>query len=225
MIFRIASGITLTVSLLAPLLTLSACAPQGPNQWVPRGYSHQDNTPISSPAPSSPWLEEAEITDTEKLATSTAAWQGAVFEMIDGLSAALPSDGSPINVETMAPVTNQDLALDHYTRQALMQKNMTLTTTKGIGMTMMLNAEPLTKPEVLKQAKKMEGFEYIGTANVKGAYLLCARLMSADGTELGKSHTIGIFPNEKSEYMRLPGYSTLPTAGITSSPTPIYERQ
>ncbi|HNQ92326.1 MAG TPA: hypothetical protein PKI93_05275 [Alphaproteobacteria bacterium] len=221
MIFRINTTLSLTVSVVA--LSLTACAPQGPNQWMPKGYTYQDNTPLSSPAPSSPWLKEAEIKDTEKLAASTAAWQGATFELIDGLSAVLPSDGSPINVETVAPVTNQDLALDHYTRQALMQKNMTLTTTKGIGLTMKLNVEPLSKPEIIERAKKMEGFEYIGTANIKDAYMLCARLMSADGSELGKSHTIGIFPHEKLEYSRLPGYTTQPTTGITNAPAPVYE--
>lgn len=142
MIFRnIASFVIATTSVLA----ISACTPQGPNQWIPKGYTYQDDTPITSPAPSSPWVKEAEITNTDALADNTAAWQGATFELLDGLSSVLSSNGSPIYVKQIAPVTNQDLALDHYVRQALIAKNVTLTTSENIAPVLWLDAQPLTQ--------------------------------------------------------------------------------
>ncbi|HPQ50641.1 MAG: hypothetical protein KDJ26_04175 [Alphaproteobacteria bacterium] len=220
MIFRISTNLVLT----AALFTLSACAQQSPNQWIPRGYSYQDNTPLSSPAPSSPWLKEAEIQDTEKLAASTAAWQGAIFELVDGIQSALPVDGSPVNVKALPPVTNQDLALDHYVRQALIQKGLTLTTTQGIGLTLTINSQPLTNEAALKQAKTVPNFEYVEDMDVKGFYLLTAKLSDSYGTLLGESKTVGVFPHEKAEYSRIPGLSIAPIAGINNDPTPIYER-
>jgi len=218
MIFRITNNLVLTVSLLA----LGACAPQGPNQWVPKGYTYQDNSPISSPAPSSPWLKEAEIRDTEKLASSTAAWQGAVFELIDGLGSAIPSDGSPINVKAKAPVTNQDLALDHYVRQAIMQKKMTLTTTDAIGLALTVDSEPLTQKDALEKAKTVENFEYVDSMELKGAFLLTAILTNADGSVAGESKTVAVLPYEKTEYARLPGYTTLPTVGLSTDKSAKY---
>lgn len=219
MFFRIASPFLLTVSLLA----VSACTPQGPNQWMPKGYSYQDNSPISSPAPSSPWLKEAEIADTDHMAANTAAWQGAVFELVSGLQPVLPMDGSPLNIMTTAPVTNQDLALDHYIRQALMQKGLTLTTTRGIGLTLTIDTRPLTNKTALEQAKTAPNFEYVEDMDVSGVYLLTAKLTDAAGTLLGDAKSVGVFPYEKAEYKRLPGYTVLPAAGITNAPTPIYE--
>lgn len=77
------------------LLVLAACDPVGTPGWMPNGYRFQDDTPLSSPAPSRPWVDEAAIHDTEKLASNTAAWQGAVFELVEKISPSLPTDGSP----------------------------------------------------------------------------------------------------------------------------------
>ncbi len=220
MIFRIPKTLVLSTSLLA----LAACTPQGPNQWMPKGYTYQDSTPISSPAPTSPWLDEAVIKDTENLAASTASWQGAVFELVDGLQAVLPVDGSPINVKDVPPVINQDLALDHYVRQAMIQKNLTLTTTDGIGLNLLIDSQPLTNADALAQAKTTPNFDYVDGMKLDGIYLLTAKLTDATGTVLGQSKTVGVFPHEKAEYARLPGSSFAPVSGLTTEPTPIYMR-
>ncbi|MDD3019396.1 MAG: hypothetical protein PHX61_00285 [Alphaproteobacteria bacterium] len=220
MIFRISKSLILSTSLLA----LAACTPQGPNQWMPKGYTHQDSTPISSPAPSSPWLDEAVIKDTESLASNTASWQGAVFELIDGLQPVLPVDGSPINVRIVPPVINQDLALDHYVRQAMIQKNLTLTTTDGLGLNLLIDSQPLTSPDALAQARTTPNFDYVEDMKLNGIYLLTAKLTDASGSVLGESKTVGVFPHEKAEYFRLPGSSIAPVTGLTNKPTPIYMR-
>lgn len=212
MLFRKTNILILSASVLG----LAACSPQGPNEWIPRGYTHQDNTPISSPKPTSPWLEEAVATDTENMAANTAAWQGAVFELIDGIAAALPQDGSPINVAALAPVTNQDLALDHYTRQALLQKKMTLTTTDGIGLKLSINSEPLSNSAALEQAKTAPGFQYVQGMKLNGLYLLTASLTKATGEVAAQSKVVGAFPHEKLEYSRLPGFSTAPVSGLAA---------
>jgi hypothetical protein len=104
------------------LLVLAACDPVGTPGWMPNAYRFQDNTPLSSPAPSRPWVDEAVIHDTEKLASNTAAWQGAVFELVEKISPSLPTDGSPLFLQEPVVKTAQNQALDHYLRQALMQK-------------------------------------------------------------------------------------------------------
>jgi len=220
MTHRILTGLVFSTS----ILMLTACAPKYPNQWMPKGYSYQDDTPITSPAPSSPWLSEAEIKNTDNLADNNAAWQGAVFELVDGLGTSLPMDGTAVYVAAKAPVTNQDLALDHYMRQALIQKGITLTTTQGMGTILEIDATPLTNDAALAKAKTLPTFTYVEDMGLKGIYLLEASVKDASGAALGKSASVGVFPHEKAEYMRLPGYSTAPVAGITANPTPIYER-
>lgn len=224
MSFRISAPVRI-IAIGTSLLALAGCAPQGPNQWVPKGYSYQDNTPLSSPAPSSPWLKEAEIKNTEKLAASTAAWQGSVFELVSGLQASIPVDGTALFVKSVPPVINQDLALDHYVRQALLQKGVTLTTTSGMGHTLLIDARPLTNEDALKQAKTVAGFEYVEGMTLDGIYLLTAQLVDQSGKPVADSKSVGVFPYEKAEYNRLPGFSVLPTGGMTTKPVPVYERQ
>ncbi|HOO50438.1 MAG TPA: hypothetical protein PLK94_04020 [Alphaproteobacteria bacterium] len=220
MTYRILTGLLVSAS----LTTLSACTPQISNQWVPKGYSYQDSSQITSPIPSSPWIEEAEIKDTNKLADNTAAWQGAVFELVDGLSTVLPTDGTAINIITTAPVTNQDLALDHYVRQALIQKNITLTTTADMGSILNIDSQPLTNQAALDKAKSLDTFTYVEDMDLKGFYLLTASLKDGSGLVVGESASVGVLPHEKAEYSRLPGFSIAPVTGISKEPTPIYER-
>lgn len=115
------------------LVALSACAAQS----LPKGYRYQDDTPLSSPQPSSPWDEKAVIHDTEKMSTNTAAWQGAVFELVDKLELHLPKDGTPLNITAEKGLLKGDLdnnALDHYLRQTLIQRGYNLTTIPNAGL-------------------------------------------------------------------------------------------
>ncbi len=134
---------------LTALLTLSACTTVDsvPNDTIRRtmlstqsmgkGYGYQDGTPLSSPAPSSPWVKSAVITDTEKMATSTAAWQGAVYELVSQLEPILPKDGTPLNLtsdEFGLMVNVDNTTLDHYLRQSLIQHGYNLTTIPDAGL-------------------------------------------------------------------------------------------
>ncbi len=120
-----------TLTLTTSLVVLSGCTTFAP-QSMPKGYTYQDNTPLSSPAPSSPWHDKAVITNTENMGTNTAAWQGSVYELMDKMDANLPKDGSPLNL-VAEDSSNQSLAFDHYLRQTLIQKGYNLTTLPKTG--------------------------------------------------------------------------------------------
>jgi len=106
-------------------------------QSMPNGYTYNDNTPLSSPAPSRPWSKNAVLNDTEAMGTNTAAWQGAVYELIDQLKAQLPKDGTPLNLSNVE--TGLDNSLDHHLRQALIQKGYNLTTQPDAGLRLVQN--------------------------------------------------------------------------------------
>lgn len=192
------------LSLGTTALTITACAPIGATQWMGRGYKYQDDTPLSSPAPSSPWLDEAVIHDTEKMATNNAAWQGSVYELVDALSPFLPTDGTPLTLTTVAPITAHDTALDHYLRQSLIQKGYNLTTTAGGGTTLTYDA---TGP------------------NKDGNYMLSASLSDSAKKPLGNASVSAVLPYEKADYGRILGYSAFPIQGETFTPTKVYDRQ
>jgi len=103
-------------------------------QSMGKGYRYQDNTPLSSPAPSSPWVNSAVIHDTEAMSAQNAAWQGAVFELIDKMDANLPKDGTPLNITSKLGQNANDASLDHYLRQALIQRGYNLTTVPDAGL-------------------------------------------------------------------------------------------
>lgn len=193
------------LSLGTSLLVLSACAPQGATQWMPKGYTYQDNTPLSSPAPSSPWLDEAVINDTEKLASNTAAWQGSVYELVALLEPTLPKDGTPLRLEPVSPISAHDMALDHYLRQTLVQKGYNLTTTSNAGMVLTYDA---TGPDK------------------EGSYLLTVSFPPIAGQVQTSAASIhAVLPYEKDGYDRLPGYSGYPIQGKTLTPAKVVDRQ
>lgn len=106
-------------------------------QSFPKGYKYQDNTPLSSPAPSSPWVNSAVIHDTDKMSANTAAWQGAVYELVAQMEPNLPKDGTPINLisEDHGYKTDANNAtFDHYLRQSLIQRGYNLTTIPNAGL-------------------------------------------------------------------------------------------
>lgn len=208
------------------LLALAACAPVGTPGWMPNGYRFQDNTPLSSPAPSRPWVDEAVIHDTEKLASNTAAWQGAVFELVEKISPSLPMDGSPLYLQEPVVKTAQNQALDHYLRQALMQKGFTLTTTPGFGHVLQADSGSLMETDTLKLAQKEDKFEKVSGADLHDFYRLSLVVVGDKGAApLGKASVVATLPFEKREYLRLPGFSYQPVAGKTRSPQKVYDRQ
>ncbi len=128
---------------------LAGCAP-GDRAWQessshtvfgaqssPKGYRYQDDTPLSSPAPSSPWIASAVAHDTERMTTNAVAWKGAVFELVAQLEKTLPQNGAPIRVmpeeKWFAGTSAHTTSFDHYLRQALIQKGYHLTTQPDAG--------------------------------------------------------------------------------------------
>ncbi len=103
-------------------------------QSMPKGYRYQDNTPLSSPQPSSPWVNSAVIHDTDKMSSSTAAWQGAVYELVAKMEPHLPKDGTPLNMAPIKDGSPDNNTLDHYLRQALIQRGYNLTTIPDAGL-------------------------------------------------------------------------------------------
>jgi hypothetical protein len=109
-------------------------------QSMPKGYRYQDSTPLSSPAPSTPWVKSAVMSNTNKISSSTAAWQGAAYELVDQMTPVLPKDGTALNLMRKRTHTPYDsvlspyyTSLDHYLRQVLLQQGYTLTTVPDVG--------------------------------------------------------------------------------------------
>lgn len=207
------------------VLALVGCTSQDPTQWMPRGYVHQDDTPLSSPAPSAPWLKEAEISAPDTLIESSGTWQASVFELVGQLQDALPQDGTALYVSRATPFSGHNAAMDHYIRQVLMQKGYTLTTTAGAGPTITVAAKPLTDTAAMDKAMKEAHFVCTPGVDVKDTYLLNAVLKNADGTVAKDSSVTAVLPGEKTEYRRLPGYSVLPAQGLAIDQTPKFDRQ
>lgn len=221
------SALARTILLGGSLLTLAACNSLTTPGWIPNGYRFQDDTPLSSPAPSRPWVEGAVIHDTEKLVTNTAAWQGAVFELVEKISPSLPMDGSPLYLRAPAVQSPQNQALDHYLRQALLQKGFTLTTTPGFGPTLQSSADSLTKPNILKLPKREDGFEPIWGTNLEDFYRLSLTVFKGGTGKavLGKTSVVAALPFEKKESWRFPSISSQSVSGPTDSSQKFYERQ
>lgn len=146
---------------LTALLALSACTTVDnvPNdtarstllstQSFPKGYRYQDSTPLSSPAPSSPWVKAAALNNTEKMSASTASWQGAVYELVAQMEPNLPKDGTPLNLSYKDDGFRVDVnnaTLDHYLRQSLIQRGYNLTTIPGAGLQITHEVKKTTTP-------------------------------------------------------------------------------
>lgn len=222
----------------AGVLGLAACTPQGPNQWMPRGYTYQDDTPLSSPAPSSPWLKEAELKNTDHMSANHAAWQGAVYEIVDQLDGGLSERtklGAPaIFIAAEPPVTNHDQALDYYLRQALIQKGYKLSPLADAHtLTMKINVAAMTDATARAEAQKFAGFQYQKNMKLQGLYLLSAELYDARAPQpqaqpqtmrppIASARIVAALPYEKNEYMRLPGASIQPVRGLSAQPQTRY---
>lgn len=208
----------------ASLLMLAGCSSPFATSFLPTGYTYDDDTPITSPKPTQPWMDEAVITDTEALGANVAAWQGAVFELVDKLSLKLPA-GQPLALAVVQPVTAQKQALDHYLRQALIQRGITIVPQEASAALITYDALPLEKGDAHKLAVERLGREAVPEAksNMKGIYLLRAIVSTSPKALLADEAVIAVLPGEKTEYSRWPGFSTQPAQGKATSIVPVYE--
>ncbi len=208
----------------ASLLMLAGCSSPFATSFLPTGYTYDDDTPITSPKPTQPWIDEAVITDTEALGANVAAWQGAVFELVDKLSLKLPA-GQPVALAVVQPVTAQKQALDHYLRQALIQRGITIVPQEAAAALITYDALPLEKGDTHKIAVERLGREAVPEAksNMKGIYLLRALVSTSPKALLADEAVIAVLPGEKTEYSRWPGFSNQPAQGKATSIVPVYE--
>lgn len=208
--------------MMAGVLTLGACSHEPfPTNWMPNGYHYQDNTPLSSPPPTRPWVKEAARPDMNKLADNTAAWQGAVYELINPLPQTLPPQSSILTLKTRAPAYPADGAYDHFLRQGLISYGYALADAGQAGPVLVYDAAPLTNKDVAKLAQQKLGI--LPQGNRAGMYYLTLDVIGADGRLKSSQATLAVLPNEKGEYNRWPGFSTQPAQGWTLDKRPVYE--
>ncbi len=194
-----------------------------PTQWMPNGYRYQDETPLSSPAPSRPWVKEAARPNLNKLADNTAAWQGAVYELINPLPGSGLSKVQPLTLRTRAPTYPADGAFDHFLRQGLISYGYQLADAGQAGPTVTYDSAPLSNPAIEKLAREKLGAEVIPAGDKNSIYYLTLDVVSARNRLLGSYATIAILPHEKAEYRRYPGFSNQPPQGWDVNVRPVYE--
>ncbi len=205
-------------------LLLTSCG-SIPTQYMANGYRYNDDTPLSSPAPSRPWLDEAEDPSIENLADNTAAWQGAVYELINPLPASLPPSSGPVTLVTTPPAYIGDKPFDHYLRQGLISYGYRVNPTiYDAGTVIVYNATPITNKDALKKAQAKFGKDAINPKNTKGVYYLTLEIKSADGKKtVSEQASLAVIPHDKTEYMRMPGFSYVPRQSPPLEKKPVYE--
>lgn len=211
----------LLISSCAALALLGGCS-TFPTTWMPHGYKYDDNTPISSPAPTAPWNDDAVIVNTDQLASNQAAWQGAVFELMEKVAPQLsPADG-PIVLLARTPNTNQKQAFDHYLRQSLIQHGLTLATVPGPGPTIVYDVLPMSNEVTREFAAQKLGRDVVFKGDMRGIYLL--RITSVAQPAIDEA-VVAVLAEEQSEYGRWPGYSQQPVQGKSLEQARVYDRR
>lgn len=211
------------ISVILAGVSLTACGSL-PTQWMPNGYRYHDDTPLSSPAPSRPWLKEAENPSLDHIGDNIAAWQGAVYELINPLPGIVPPSRGPISLKSVPPYYAATTAFDHYMRQGLLSYGYTVNPGPGGAVVMTLKALPLDSDANIKIARDKLGKEFVTTADkAKDTYYLTLDATDAKGSVLSHQSTIAILPHEKKEYMRAPGLSYQPTQGEAYKRKAVYE--
>jgi hypothetical protein len=180
----------------ASLFLVSGCDTMAP-QWMPRGYTNQDSTPLSSPAISTPWDSKAVIHDTRNMDVNETAWKAAIFDLTHKMTPLLPKDGTPLNITSTDATTPQNVALNHYLSQSLLDKHYNLTNMEGIGIKIDYSAGSLTQKSVLEDAIKTLAFQYVKGEKLNNFYLLKATLISAKGKALGNVAVLATIPHEQ----------------------------
>ena len=207
----------------AALALLSACDSTFATNWMPVGYTYQDDTPITTPAPSRPWLNDAVITSTDGLSSSTAAWQGAVFELVDKLSPTVPP--GPVVLVAREPQTAQKQAFDHYLRQTLTQRGYTISTIAGSGPTITYDVMSLTNKSARDWAVAKLGIQAVPGADVPDADMKDVFMLRATTSApvIADEAVVAVLTGEKREYDRWAGYTNQPVQGKALTKTPVYE--
>lgn len=208
------------------LFVFAACSPLGTPAWMPNGYRFQDDTPLSSPAPTRPWVNEAEIKDAEKISANTAAWQASVSELLEKAVPLFPQDNQPFFIRASSSDTAQTQAFDHYLRQALVQKGYVLSTLSGQGHVLVIHVSGLQNAASLGKAVKEAQFEKVPGADLSKLYLLTLSLIGEKGgAASGTASVVASLPFEKAEYHRFPGFSYVPAQGKARESGKSYTRQ
>lgn len=213
-----------TFALIASLTCLSGCTwPFGYN-FIPDGYRYNDNTPLSSPAPSSPWYKDADHPNLDAMADNTAAWQGAVYELISPLPNLVPPGQARLVLKTRPPAYTADNAFDHYLRAGLISYGYTIANSADAGgVTLVYDAAPLEREDIRKLAKDRFGQEFLPGEKMKGQYYLTLQVVGPDKKLITDQATIAVLPYEKDEYNRWPGLTTQPTQGWRLDKPAVYD--
>ncbi len=186
------------LALGAAALSLSACS-NTPTQWMPNGYRYEDNTPISSPAPSRPWSDKIHA-NLDRLGDNTAAWQGAVYELINPLPAIIPPVSSPLTLVADEDVSGPaNTAFDHYLRQGLLSYGYTVNPSKdNDGIHVIYGAEHVSGDKQVKQAQQKLGQDLSKKGAADDVYELTIKVVGIDGkTPITQQSTFAILPYEK----------------------------
>lgn len=215
-----------TSSLITMILagvSLTACGSM-PTQWMPNGYRYHDDTPLSSPAPSRPWLKDVENPSLNDIGDNVAAWQGAVYELINPIPAIVPPSAGAVSLKAVPPHFAATSAFDHYLRQGLLSYGYTVNPGPGGVFVMNYKALPLDSDANLKIARNKLGKEFVTKADqAKDTYFLTLDVTDAKGKIISQQSTIAVLPHEKKEYMRAPGLSYQPTQGEAYKRKAVYD--
>ena len=143
--------------LLTSLLVLSACV--SPN-WVPKSYTYQDSTPLSSPAPSAPWYSKIHF-NAARHTQYESLWRSIAQVVHDKIVARNPA-GTVISLRQEGVLIPQEESLDHFLRQALLQSGYTFTSDPKAPIVTFFDIEPLREQQAKKLIKKTPGLVVAG---------------------------------------------------------------
>ncbi len=176
-------------------LCLASCETV-PTQWMPNGYRYQDDTPLSSPAPSRPWRKDAAHPDLEKMGDRTAAWQGAVYELISPLPQAIPATAAPITLQAQSSVP-ENAEFDHYLRQALLSQGYTVNPSPdNKGAVLVYDASRIRSKESKLLVGRKFGSEFLKKGDFRNMDYLTLDILGADGKPVSRYETIAVLPDD-----------------------------
>lgn len=143
------------MALTASVLLLSGCAtPYSFHNYIPDGYTYQDSTPISSPAPSSPWFDQAVYSPVTQ-AENDAAWRYIATEMLERFKKHVPASNTPVYLKLKKLSSPENQAFDHYFRQALLGADYILATSAENAQVVYYDVQHIKKWDREKQVKAL----------------------------------------------------------------------
>ena len=205
------------------VLLLTSCGVL-PTQYLPNGYKYQDSTPLSTPAPTRPWMHDADKPNLDNMSENTAAWQGAVYELITPLPGMLPPASTRLALVPPTSPSTADNAFSHYLREALLSYGYRLDEAPmPSNTTLVYHAAPLSNDATLKKVQAKYGKEFVTKEKAKDRYYLTLGVRGANGKIISEQSSIAILPHEKNEYWRVPGLTYVPQQGPNVPKKPVYE--